>query len=84
MLIFQVIKHGFRKKLSKQIFSLHGRISDCRSRSECAEIRNYYNKKFKLIWLIGILYLLNHGTLIGFDPMMLMPLYQMDEEVARA
>jgi hypothetical protein len=62
---------------------LRGGSCDSRAKSECVEIHNYYNRNFKLILLIIICHLLNHDTLIGFDPVILMPLYQSNEEVTR-
>jgi len=60
---------------------LPGGFCDSRARSECVEIHYYYKRNFKLIFLIIICHLLNHDTLIGFDPVILMPLYQRNEEV---
>jgi len=62
---------------------LPGGFCDSRARSEYVEIHNYYNRNFKLILLILICHLLNHDTLIGFDPVILMTLYQRNEEVTR-
>lgn len=62
---------------------LPGRFCDSRARFECVEIHNYYYRNFKLILLIIICHLLNHDPLIGFDPVILMPLYHRNEEVTR-
>lgn len=67
----------FLRKMS----SLPGGVCDFRARSGCAEIHNYYNRNFKLILLIIICHLLNQDTLVDFDPVILMPLYQGNEEV---
>lgn len=83
MLIFQVIKCVSAARFLSKMSFLAGGFCDSRAKSECVEIHNYYNRNFKLILLIIICHLLNHDTLICFDPVILMPLYQRNEEVTR-